>query len=110
MTWDIEKLDLDAYLTRIGRGAPRTPSAETLRSLHRAHVTSIPFENLDVVLGRGARIDLESLQHKLVGRRRGGYCHEHNLLFAAALERLGFRVTRHLARIRLGRLHLPRTH
>ncbi|NUW38926.1 arylamine N-acetyltransferase [Nonomuraea rhodomycinica] len=95
---------------RAAAGPRRAPSAETLRAVHRAHVTAIPFENLDVVLGRGAPIDLESLQDKLVGRRRGGYCHEHNLLFAAALERLGFRVTRHLARIRLGRLHLPRTH
>ncbi|GAA2274585.1 arylamine N-acetyltransferase [Nonomuraea roseoviolacea subsp. roseoviolacea] len=111
MTWDIEKLDLDAYLARIGHDGARAPSAATLRAVHRAHVTSIPFENLDVVLGRGVPIDLESLQDKLVRRRRGGYCHEHNLLFAAALERLGFRVTRHLARIRLGgRFHLARTH
>ncbi|MEV4178450.1 arylamine N-acetyltransferase [Nonomuraea sp. NPDC049709] len=110
MTWDIEKLDLDAYLNRIGHDGPRTPTAETLRAVHLGHVRSIPFENLDVLLGRGILLDLGSLQDKLVTGGRGGYCHEHNLLFAAALERLGFPVTRHLARIRLGRRHLPRSH
>ncbi|MEV0166105.1 arylamine N-acetyltransferase family protein [Nonomuraea fuscirosea] len=110
MTWDIENLDLDAYLARIGYDGPRDPTARTLRAVHLAHVRSIPFENLDVVLGRGVRLDLGSVQDKLVTGGRGGYCHEHNLLFAAALERLGFRLTRHLARIRLGRPHLPRSH
>ncbi|MEV0383589.1 arylamine N-acetyltransferase [Nonomuraea sp. NPDC050643] len=110
MTWDIEKLDLDAYLTRIGLAGPFAPSTATLRAVHLAHVRSIPFENLDVVLGRGVALDLGSVQDKLVTGGRGGYCHEHNLLLAAALERLGFPVTRHLARIRLGRSHLPRGH
>ncbi|MEV0612300.1 arylamine N-acetyltransferase [Nonomuraea sp. NPDC050404] len=110
MTWDIEKLDLDAYLRRIGYDGSRTPTAETLRAVHLAHVRAIPFENLDVLLGKGVSLDLGSMQDKLVTGGRGGYCHEHNLLFAAALERLGFLVTRHLARIRLGRHHLPRSH
>ncbi|MGN9844041.1 arylamine N-acetyltransferase family protein [Nonomuraea sp. H19] len=110
MTWDIEKLDLNAYLARIGYDGPLDPTAETLRGVHLAHVRSIPFENLDVLLGRGIRLDLSSLQDKLVTGGRGGYCHEQNLLFAAALERLGFTLTRHLARIRLGRHHLPRSH
>ncbi|MEW9550886.1 arylamine N-acetyltransferase [Nonomuraea sp. NPDC050783] len=110
MTWDREKLDLDAYLARIGYDGPRVPTAATLRAVHRAHVQAIPFENLDVLLGRDIALDLGSLQDKLVTGGRGGYCHEHNLLFAAALERLGFPVTRHLARIRFGRRHLPRTH
>ncbi|MEV4357744.1 arylamine N-acetyltransferase family protein [Nonomuraea sp. NPDC004186] len=110
MTWDIDKLDLEAYLARIGHGGPLTPTYETLRALHLAHVRSIPFENLDVVLGRGIALDVGSLQDKLVTGGRGGYCHEQNLLFAAALERLGFVLTRHLARIRLGRRHLPRSH
>lgn len=109
--WNIDDLDLDAYLGRIGYDGPRTPAPETLRAVHRAHVTAIPFENLDVVLGRGVPLDLKSLQDKMVTGGRGGYCHEHNLLFAAALERLGFPVTRLLARIRLGgRTHLPRSH
>lgn len=108
--WDTGKLDLDAYLARVGHGGPRTPDARTLRAVHLAHVRAIPFENLDAVLGRDILLDVGSLQDKLVTRGRGGYCHEHNLLFAAALEQLGFTVTRHLARIRLGRGHLPRSH
>ena len=60
---------------------------------------TIPFENLDVVLGRTIRIDLDGVQDKLVARGRGGYCYEHTVLFGAVLERLGYRVSRLLARI-----------
>src|ERR1044072_5018897 len=87
--------------------ARRDPTAETLRAVHRAHVLAIPFENLDAVLGRGISLDLGSLQDKMVTGGRGGYCHEHNLLFAAVLERLGFPLSSHLARIRLGRRLVP---
>jgi N-hydroxyarylamine O-acetyltransferase len=100
--WDSASLDLDAYLRRIGYHGPRTATADVLRRLHRAHMSTICFTNLDLFLGRGIRLDLPSLQRKLVDERRGGYCFEQNLLFAAALERLGFTVTRHLARIRRG--------
>ncbi|MFI7701305.1 arylamine N-acetyltransferase [Nonomuraea sp. NPDC049480] len=73
MTWDIEKLDLGAYLTRLGYDGPLTPTAGTLRAVHLAHVQAIPFENLDVLLDRGVRLDLGSLQDKLVTGGRGGY-------------------------------------
>jgi N-hydroxyarylamine O-acetyltransferase len=65
-------------------------------------VTRIPFENLDILLGRPIKLDLDSLQRKLVQGRRGGYCFEHNTLFAAALEAIGFGVTRLAARVRFG--------
>lgn len=94
--------DLDAYLARIGYGGPVDPTVACLDALHLAHVSSIPFENLDILLGRPIHLDLESLQDKLVRGRRGGYCFEHNILFAAALEAIGFRVTRLAARVRLG--------
>jgi N-hydroxyarylamine O-acetyltransferase len=100
--WGVERVDLTAYLRRIGHRGPLDPTVETLRALHRAHVTTIPFENLDVILGRGIRLDIDSLQGKLVDARRGGYCYEQNLLFAAVLERLGYPVTRLLARVRMG--------
>jgi N-hydroxyarylamine O-acetyltransferase len=104
-------LDLDAYLARTGYAGPLVPGAEVLSELHLAHVTHIPFENLDVQLGRPIRIDLDSLQAKLVHGRRGGYCFEQNTLFAAVLERVGFRVTRLAARVRSGTTRvLPRTH
>ncbi|MGD9647634.1 MAG: arylamine N-acetyltransferase [Pirellulales bacterium] len=105
------QLDLDAYLARIGYTGSREPKPDTLAALHLAHAQSIPFENLDVLLGRGIRLDLASLEQKLVRDRRGGYCFEQNLLFAAVLEALGFRVARLAARVRLGATRvLPRTH
>lgn len=97
--WTIDRLDLDAYLERIGYDGPLAADAGTLRSLHRAHAETIPFENLDILLGRGIALDLDSVQDKLVRRPRGGYCYEHNLLFAAVLGRLGFAVTRLAARV-----------
>ena len=109
--WEAAALDLDAYLERIGYDGPREPTVATLRGLHLAHVASIVFENVDALLGPGVSLDLACLQDKLVRQCRGGYCHEHNLLFAAVLERLGFRVTRLLARARDdGQTVLPRGH
>jgi N-hydroxyarylamine O-acetyltransferase len=108
------RLDVEAYLARIGHLVSLgelDPTVETLFALHRAHVLSIPFENLDILLGRPIRLDLQSLQSKLVHGRRGGYCFEHNALFAAALEQLGFEVTGLAARVRMGDdRSTPRTH
>lgn len=104
-------IDLDAYFRRIGYSGSRAPTAETLSELHFAHALHIPFENLDLQLGRPIRLDPESLQAKLVYARRGGYCFEHNTLFAAVLEQLGFTVTKLGARVRWsGARLLPRTH
>ena len=107
-----DSLNLDAYLERIGYTGPHEASLETLTALHAAHVGSIPFENVDVLLGRPIRLDLASLQAKLVDRRRGGYCFEQNTLFAAVLRHLDYRVTTLEARVRPpGATHiLPRTH
>ena len=102
---------LDAYLERIGYAGDLRPSAAVLAALHLAHATHIPFENLDVLRGVPIRLDLESLQGKLVDARRGGYCYEHNLLFAAVLETLGFQLTRLAARVRYRAMQTnPRTH
>jgi len=104
-------IDLDAYFARIGYAGERAPTAATLRALHLAHTTHIPFENLDVLLGCPILIDLDAIQKKLVRDRRGGYCFEQNTLFAAALEQLGFQVTRIAGRARhLTTRVLPRTH
>ncbi|MFE7312953.1 arylamine N-acetyltransferase [Streptomyces sp. NPDC057555] len=101
-TWGGEQLDLDAYLARVGYDGDRRPTLETLRKLHTAHSAAIGFENIEILLGRPILLDLESLQAKMVRQRRGGYCYEQNLLYAAALERLGFRVRGLGARIRMG--------
>jgi N-hydroxyarylamine O-acetyltransferase len=89
--------DLDAYLARI-----RLPGPASLAELHRAHVTSIPFENLDPHAGIPVSLEIEDLQRKLVRAGRGGYCFEHNLLLKAALEALGYEVEAVLARVRVG--------
>lgn len=84
-SWNGDQLDLNAYLRRINldlEAVAAGPTAETLRLLHRSHVTAIPFENLEVILGRPILLDLPSLQDKLVRRPRGGYCYEHVTLFA----------------------------
>lgn len=104
-------LDLPAYLRRIDYRGAVEPTRRALHELHLAHATHIPFENLDILLGRPIRLDLESLQAKLVARRRGGYCFEHNLLFAAALREFGFAPTLLAARVRHRTTAvLPRTH
>jgi N-hydroxyarylamine O-acetyltransferase len=105
-------LDLEAYFARIGWGGETRTSYDTLAGLLRAHMSSIPFENLDVLLGRSVRLDLEGLQDKLVAARRGGYCFEHATLFATVIERLGFQPVRHSARVILvnARTAAPRTH
>lgn len=104
--WGIEKLDVPAYLARIGYDGPTEPTLETLTGLQRAHLLSIPLETLDILFGREVSLDLEVIQDKIVNRGRGGCCHEHNLLFAAVLERLGFTLTRLLCRVRLGSTHV----
>lgn len=109
--WEVDQLDLDAYLGRIAYDGPVDPTGRTLAGLHRAHVAAISFENLDLVLGRGIGVDLGSVQAKLVDNHRGGYCYEHGVLFAAVLERLGYSVDRLLARIGYDEQRpRPRTH
>ena len=105
-------LDLDAYFNRIGWGGETRNDLATVAGLLRAHMHAIPFENLDVLLGRGVRLDLDGLQRKIVQQGRGGYCFEHATLFAAVLEALGFKPVRHTARVTLflSRKASPRTH
>jgi N-hydroxyarylamine O-acetyltransferase len=108
-------IDLSAYFERIGFDAaePPAPTLDTLRALHLLHPQAIPFENLDVLLGRTVNIDLASVQRKLVTNGRGGYCYEHNLLFRSVLEALGFRVKSYAGRVLWGRDGAsmpPRTH
>jgi N-hydroxyarylamine O-acetyltransferase len=87
-------VELAAYLERIRfEGAPQV-DLDTLRRLHVGHLRSIPYENVDVALGRGSSRDLEVIFDKLVTRRRGGWCYEMCGLLAWALDEIGFEVTR----------------
>lgn len=88
-----------AYLARIGAAAPEAPTAEALASLHRAHLLAVPFENLDISLGREVELDRAALVDKVVGDRRGGYCYELNGLFALLLRHLGYAVDLVSARV-----------
>ena len=109
--------DVDAYLARIGLKPGRVEypaTRQTLATLMRAHVFSIPFENLDSVSGRAPSLELDDLAAKLVAGGRGGYCYEHNLLFAAVLRELGYTVSLHTGRVlygmRRGDAVRPRSH
>src|SRR5262245_17149912 len=97
-----DKVDVGSYAARIGYAGDMAPTLETLKALHFAHSTSIPFENLDILMGRPISLELDWLQAKLIAGRRGGYCFEQNAYFATVLERLGFKVTRLAARVRFG--------
>ncbi|MGE2717162.1 arylamine N-acetyltransferase family protein [Mycolicibacterium litorale] len=89
-----------SYLARIGYAGGTEPALETLRALVAAHNRSIPFENLDPLLGLPvADLSAAALTDKLVHRRRGGYCYEHNGLMGHVLEEMGFGVDRLAARV-----------
>ncbi len=92
--------DLDAYFARIGYAGPRAPTLATLHAIALHHASSIPFENLDVLLGRGISLDPAAIERKLVHDRRGGYCFEQNNLLLLVLRALGYRVTPIGARVR----------
>lgn len=105
--------DLDAYFARIGYTGPAVATLNVLHALTAAHACSIPFENLDVLLGRGIDLDPAAVERKLVHSRRGGYCFEQNSHFLHVLTALGFDVAPISARVRWQRprdFTPPRTH
>src|SRR6202521_5143399 len=86
-------MDVQAYLQRIGYQRALTPDIDLLRSLHRAHLFTVPFENLDIHWGREIVCDESRILQKIVNEKRGGFCYELNGAFAALLRALRFRVT-----------------
>ena len=93
-------MKLRRYFDRIGYRGDARPTVSTLASLLRLHVCSVPFENLDVLLGRSLTTDVEEAFEKIVERGRGGWCYEQNGLFGWALSEIGFEVTRVAAAVR----------
>jgi len=93
---------LHDYVRRLGLGAGLTPTADTLRRLHLAHREAFLFENLSIQCGGGISLALADLERKFLDDGRGGYCFEHNTLFAAALTDIGFRPAKLLGRVRRG--------
>ncbi len=96
---DSYKFDLEAYLDRINFSGAIGVSLNTLVRLHHAHFHNIPFENFDILLGRGINLDPQAVFNKLVLKKRGGYCFELNGLFLKALQALGFKARALLARV-----------
>lgn len=96
-------IDLDAYFERIGHRGSREPTLATLHAIVAAHVQTIPFENLDVLLGRPIELEPDALMRKLVHAHRGGYCFEQNALLLAVLTELGFDAHPLSARVRYQR-------
>lgn len=92
-------MDVPSYLARISYSGPTAPTSETLRRLHYAHMLTVPFENLDIPLGRKVVVDEDANVRKVVELRRGGFCYELNGAFAALLRAVGFRVTLLSARV-----------
>ena len=108
-----DAFDLNAYFTRIAYFGPRSTSLAVLADIIACHSATIPFENIDVFLGRPIPIDAASVAAKLVGAGRGGYCFEQNTLLLGALTALGFRASPRLARVVRGMAPdagTPRTH
>ena len=106
-------MDLARYLGRIGFDGRPSPDLATLARLQALHVAAIPFENLSALLGEPIGLDIASLEAKMLAPGRGGWCFEHNLLFAHALEAIGFDVRRLAARVRWnvpGSVVTPRSH
>src|SRR3989475_10160498 len=87
------------YTERIGYRGPLRPTVEVLRKLQRSHMLSVPFENLDIHLGRPIILSGNAFYDKIVKHRRGGFCYELNGSFASLLKKLGFKVSMLSARV-----------
>ncbi len=102
--------DLDSYLQRLNCSADVQPTEDGLETIHRAHVYTIPFENFDILLGRGITLEPVALYDKVLAQPRGGYCFELNGLFLMLLQAIGFDARALLARVHLVDPPSGRTH
>ncbi len=114
-TMSRDVLDIDSYLARIGYDGPvgAPPTLETLGRIQMCHACSIPFENIDVLLGKQIKLEMADVQQKLIVDKRGGYCFEQNGLMLSVLETLEYEVVGLSGRVRVGRerdFTPPRTH
>ena len=93
---------LQHYLARIGASPPVPPTLDTLTRIHAAHRRTFLFENVTIQTGGAIRLGLADLERKFLDEGQGGYCFEHNTLFAAALREIGFAPVTLLGRVRRG--------
>ena len=100
-------MDVEKYFERIGLSTEPALSAEFLAALQLAHVTTVPYENLDILRADPIDLDVDAVYRKVVERHRGGYCFELNALMAALLRELGFTVQDYLGRYLKGESGIP---
>ena len=100
-------MDVEKYFERIGLSSEPALSPEFLAALQLAHVTTVPYENLDILLGQPIDLSVDAVYRKVVENRRGGYCFELNALLAALLRDLGFSVRDYLGRFLKGESGIP---
>jgi len=89
----VSSFDQQAWLNRIGYTGPLDPTLNALHQLIFAHSHAIAYESLDIMLGRTPKLDVASLQRKMISGGRGGYCLEQNMLFREGLRSLGYKIT-----------------
>ena len=92
-------MKINKYLERISYKEPIRPNTRTLYDLHLAHMLAVPFENLDIGLGKLIKLDEQAIWDKIIVNKRGGFCYELNGLFAWLLKEIGFDVTYLNARV-----------
>ncbi|MFB6230563.1 MAG: arylamine N-acetyltransferase [Salinibacter sp.] len=110
--------EVEAYLDRLAIPAEsiNAPGLSALSTLHRAHVTTVPFETLAITCdpygerpGEGVVLSVPHLHEKIMARERGGYCFKLNGLFHSLLDALGYEVQRAAARM-MSALRVPANH
>ena len=94
----ITSTEAEQYLQRIDYRGPLARDSTTLSGLQWAHLTHVPYENLDILAGIPLSLDPTDLFQKIVVNRHGGYCFELQGLFKELLEALGFSVAQYAAR------------
>lgn len=95
------------YLNRIGYQGPVEATRDVLFQLQRQHLLTVPYENMDILLGVRLSLEIDDLYDKIVVRGRGGYCFEVNALFGWLLEQIGFPVEHYFGRFVRGEPSLP---
>lgn len=102
-----DNLSVDAYLSRIGYKGTLDVSLKTLSALQEAHLSTVPYENLDVIYGNKLSLDIHDLYQKIVLNRQGGYCFELNAIYRWLLQQLSFPVTSYMARFLRDEQEIP---
>ena len=100
-------MNADAYIRRIGLSPPLAPDEATLFALQKAHLYSVPYENLDILAGAPISLEAGDLFEKIVVRGRGGCCFELNALYRALLEAIGYSATSYFARFLRNEPEIP---